>query len=94
MNSYILVPADLNIRLALRIWDGFATSAKDFSESQPVQPIEEGGEIKSLLEILALIIKIFEVVNFHLLDGLPVLTASGSSTIASVLANDSTTSDR
>jgi len=55
-------------RIVLRIWDALPNDANGHPMGQSLQPPQEFDEIKSLLKILELILKTFEVVTFRVFE--------------------------
>ena len=77
-----------------RICTAFGTSAIDIARGHPLQPVQELDEAKNLLELLAILLEIFEVRNDPVLDGLRKLTVGSSSTTMLDPTNDWTVSAR
>jgi len=50
--------------VVLRIWDVLLTGAQGVTSGQLLQPTSEFGNIKDLLELLGLLLDIFEVLIF------------------------------
>jgi len=66
----ISVPAHHIARVVLRIWDVLPYETQGGTTGQPPQPIQEFGEIRSLLTVLELILKTFEVATLNVLDSM------------------------
>ena len=81
-------------RVVLRVWDSITPSPIGATSGRPPQPVEELSKIKSLLELLALLLKIFEVAAFDVLGGLLSLITVISSMKMSLLQSDLTMSAR
>ena len=56
------------VRVVLRILDALPTSSQGVTSGQLLQPASEFGDIKDLLKLLGLLLNIFEVFNFDVLD--------------------------
>jgi len=54
--------------VVLGTWDVLPSEARSDTTGQPPQPAHEFGEIRSLLTVLELILKAFEVVILSVLD--------------------------
>jgi len=74
-------------RVVLHVWDSISTSTTGVTADRPQQELSK---IRALLELLASLLKIFEVVAYCLLTSLMSLTAVISSTTVSPPTNDLT----
>jgi len=58
------------LRVVLRIWDVLPDEVRGGMTGQPLQPVQELGVIRSLLTLLELILKAFEVAIISVLDSM------------------------
>ena len=49
------------IRVVLRVWTAFVTKFNRIMSGQTLQPVQESGEVKILLELLASLLETFQV---------------------------------
>ena len=88
MDSLVLIAAQYTFRVVLRALTTLGTNAKRFTGDGPLQPEQVIGEIKNLLELLALLLETFEVGKFCPLYSLMRLTTLNRSKTTPVPTKD------
>jgi len=74
--------------VAQRVWNVFGDNPYGVMRGQALKPQRKRGEIKGLLQLLLLLLDIFQVAIIHVLDGLMMLMPANSLTTASAPTND------
>ena len=62
--------------MVLFIWDALSCVANSGAAVPPLQSVQNSGKVKSLLTVLSLLLKGFEVTILSVLDGIIRLTAA------------------
>ena len=60
--THIRLSAYPIFRVVLLIWDALSRMANRGATGQPLQPVQDSGNVKSMLKLLRLLLKGFEVV--------------------------------